>query len=138
MGKVWILHTETKGTGANMVPLESVTKRPSEAEPLSVPRKPKPREQPPPEPRAPRRFRVMDVMTRQLLVDDAGARETLDALQDVRSVVDVVVYVWQEEEERWRMLTLPEQRAMWDLAGESNPSPSESSGARRSGAGALA
>jgi hypothetical protein len=35
MGKVWVLDTETKGTGANMVPLEKV-----EARPEPRPRKP--------------------------------------------------------------------------------------------------
>jgi hypothetical protein len=33
MGKVWVLDTETKGTGANMVPLEKVLKRPEPAQP---------------------------------------------------------------------------------------------------------
>ncbi|HUO72278.1 MAG TPA: hypothetical protein VMU39_16030 [Solirubrobacteraceae bacterium] len=34
MGKVWVLDTETKGTGANMVPLERVVqKRSSPPEP---------------------------------------------------------------------------------------------------------
>jgi hypothetical protein len=32
MGKTWVLDTETKGTGANMVPLEKVQKR-ADAEP---------------------------------------------------------------------------------------------------------
>jgi len=36
-------------------------------------------------------------------------------LRGVRSVVDVHVYVWQPERERWRMLTLPEQRTMFEL-----------------------
>ena len=31
MAKVWVLDTDTKGTGANMVPLERVLKRGSEA-----------------------------------------------------------------------------------------------------------
>ena len=30
MGKVWVLETETKGTGANVVPLEKVQRRPEE------------------------------------------------------------------------------------------------------------
>jgi hypothetical protein len=115
MGKTWILQTETKGTGATMVPLERATKR-SAPEPLSVPRKPKPREPKPPELRAPRRFRVVDVMTRQSLIDDASAAETVAALRGVRSIVDVNVYVWQEERERWRVLTFPEQRALFDAA----------------------
>jgi hypothetical protein len=32
VGKTWVLHTETKGTGANMVPLEKVLKEPSEGD----------------------------------------------------------------------------------------------------------
>jgi hypothetical protein len=118
VGKVWILHTDTKGTGANMVPLENITKRSSDAEPVSVPRKPKPPEQAPPKPKAPRRFRVVDVMTGQPLLDSGSGRDAAAALRDVRSVVDVNVYVWQDERERWRLLTLPEQRAMWELASE--------------------
>ena len=42
MGKTWILRTETKGTGATMVPLETLTERGSEPEPLRVIRKAKP------------------------------------------------------------------------------------------------
>jgi hypothetical protein len=117
VGKTWILHTDTKGTGATMVPLESVTKRRSEPEPLSVPPKPKARKPEAPKPRAPRRFRIVDVMTRQTLADDAGAAETIEALRGVRSIVDVNVYVWQDERKRWRLLTFPEQRALFDRAG---------------------
>lgn len=118
MGKVWVLQTETKGTGANMVPLDSITQRGSDAEPLFVPRKPKPRGQIPPEPKTPRTFRVVDVMTRQPLLDRGSGRDAAAALREVRSVVDVNVYVWQDEQDRWRLLTLPEQRAMWELASE--------------------
>jgi hypothetical protein len=116
MGKTWVLSTETKGTGANMVPLERVTKRSSTEAPVFVPRKPTERPQEAPAPPAPRRFRVVDVMTRQALVDDAGARDAIEALKGVRSIVDVNVYVWHEERERWRPLTFPERRALWELA----------------------
>ncbi len=116
MGTTWVLRTETKGTGATMVPLESVTTRSSVSEPVSVPRKPKLRPEPPRRPQPPRRFRVVDVMSRQPLVDGAGAREAIDALIGVRSVVDVNVYVWQEERDRWRMLTYSERQALWELA----------------------
>jgi hypothetical protein len=116
MSKVWVLDTETKGTGANMVPLDRVTRRPPAAEPLVVPRKPQPRPQEPPPPRAPRRFRVVDVMTRQELADEASAREAIDALKEARSVVDVNVYMWDEDRDRWRMLTFSERHAMWELA----------------------
>jgi hypothetical protein len=32
MGKIWVLDTETKGTGANVVPLEKVVRPPQERE----------------------------------------------------------------------------------------------------------
>ncbi len=117
MGTKWILHTETKGTGAQMVPLESVTKRRPEPEPIFVPRKPARKRAPEePKPRAPHRFRIVDVMTRGTVVEDGSAREAVDALRDVRSIVDVDIYTWDDERERWRRLTLPEGRAMLELA----------------------
>ena len=116
MGTVWVLKTETKGTGATMVPLESVTKRSTTPEPLTVPRKPRSRAKDAPVPKAPRRFRVVDVMTREKLADDVEAREAIDALRKVRSLVDVNVYLWREDQSRWRPLTIRERRAMWDLA----------------------
>ncbi len=41
MGKTWVLDTETKGTGANVVPLEKVLEQPSEnpSEPVRASRK---------------------------------------------------------------------------------------------------
>jgi len=56
MGKTWVLDTDTKGTGARMVPLEDVLAKP-EAEAESRPRKrrPAPRDQAAPE--RPRRTR---------------------------------------------------------------------------------
>jgi hypothetical protein len=115
MAKTWVLRTDTKGTGANVVPLDRITQRPT-PEPLSVPSKPQPRPAEEPQPRAPLRFRVVDVMTRQNLVDNAGAAETIDVLKDVRSTVDVNLYAWRPEEGRWQLLSLAEQRAMLDLA----------------------
>ena len=94
MGK-WVLHTETKGTGAQMVPLESVEKRGSVVEPVFVPRKPAKLAEPAaPKPREPRRFKVVDLMTREELADGVLAQEALDVLRDARSIVDVNVYVW--------------------------------------------
>ncbi len=116
MAKKWILHTGTKGTGAQMVPLESITQRSGAAEPVFVPREPIRRAEPEAKTKAPKRFKVVDVMTRRPLIEDAGTRETVDTLENVRSFVDVNVYVWQEEDHRWRLLSLAEQRAMWDLA----------------------
>ena len=113
--RVWVLDTETKGTGATMVPLESVLQQPAApAKPLLPPAKPQPRPPREPEPRAPRRFRVVDVVTRQLLADEASARETVEVLGRVRSNVDVNVFVWAEKAQTWRLLSLAEQRALWD------------------------
>ena len=115
MGRVWVLDTETKGTGAEMVPLEKVLRRPAPSgEPFFVPPKRKPREPKPPAPRPPLRFRIVDVMTRAVLADGAGTREALTVLNDVRSVVDVDVFLWQPKADRWRRLTLEERRAMWE------------------------
>ncbi len=118
MTTTWVLHTETKGTGAQMVPLETVTKRASSPEPVFVPRQvPEPAQMPAAAPpQTARRFRVVDVMTRQPIVEDGDAREAMSALVRVRSLIDVNVYVWQEERELWRLLSLAEQRAMRDLA----------------------
>ena len=110
MGTSWVLRTDTKGTGASVVPLDSVQQRPAAPEPLYVPPKPKPRDPKPSEPRPPRRFRIVDVMTRQRIVDDVGAADAMQALKAARSIVDVSVYVWQPERERWRLLTFPERR----------------------------
>jgi hypothetical protein len=112
--RTWILDTETKGTGAQMVPLDSVLEKRAGGESFRVP--PKPRRRPPrePEPRAPRRFRVIDVTTREVLADDATGRETLDVLGRVRASVDVNVFVWAEKAQTWRLLSLAEQRALWD------------------------
>jgi hypothetical protein len=115
MGRVWVLDTETKGTGAQMVPLEQVLEKPAPRnEPLFVPPRRKPRDPEPPEPRQPLRFRVVDVATRAVLADRVGAREALRALNGVRSIVDVHVFLWDSKGERWRLLSLDEQRTLWD------------------------
>ena len=114
-GKVWVLDTETKGTGAQMVPLESVQKTPQPKEHLLDPRMRRQKAEPESDvPRAPRRFKLVDVSTRQVLADDADARMTLELLGRQRSSVDVNVHVWEPEEERWRLLTLAERQLLWE------------------------
>jgi hypothetical protein len=118
VGKVWILDTETKGTGANMVPLDRALRKPGSGavEGFVLP----PLKPPAPasaEPRAPREFKVVDVLTREVLSEGAGARDTIQLLEQVRSIVDVTIWVWQPETERWRMLSLEEARALWDYRG---------------------
>jgi hypothetical protein len=113
--RVWVLDTETKGTGATMRPLEDTQRKPSKTrEPFFVPPKRRPRPPEPPTPRAPRRFRIVDVMTRELLADDVDVRETLRVLAGLRSTVDASVYVWEPDRESWRLLTLAEQHLLWE------------------------
>jgi len=112
---VWVLDTETKGTGAEMVPLEKVLAKPSSPRRARRARTPGRRPAPPPAPRGPRRFKVVDVMTRETIAADTGTRETVDVLRGIRSVVDVSVHV--REGERWRPLTLTERKALWSLRG---------------------
>jgi len=118
MGKIWVLDTETKGTGANMVPLEKVLERPDarrEHERIFVPRKPHPRPPEAPPPREPPRFKVVDLLTRETLAEDADGRTTVDVLKGIRSVVDVTISRWDYETEQWRLLSLDERRAIWQL-----------------------
>ena len=114
MGKVWVLDTETKGTGAQMLPLEKVQKQPAP--------KPRRRRAPAPqrerealEPRRPERFKIVDVMTLQPLLEDASARETVERLNDVRSLVDVTIHAWDADAGRWQRISRGEERALWRM-----------------------
>jgi hypothetical protein len=112
--KTWVLDTETKGTGANMVPLEKRTTKPDRSQDvLYVPRKHTPAPAQPPAPKPARTFKVMDVVSRQVLAEGTDTRRTVDVLKSVRSIVDVQVYVWQSARETWRMLGLDEVRLLW-------------------------
>jgi hypothetical protein len=121
---VWVLDTETKGTGAEMVPLERLEKERKrqkgdrERIRVIVRDDSDAGNEPATEPKAPRvarRFKIVNVLSRQVLADDVGVAETLQALRSVRSVVDVNVYVWEPNEEDWRPLTMSERRTLWDF-----------------------
>ena len=56
--------------------------------------------------------------------------ETIDVLRGVRSLVDVNLYVWEPGSERWRLLTLSEKRAIWDLRDRVEALPASGSAAR--------
>ena len=114
MARVWVLDTSTKGTGATMVPLESVLHKPSRSsDAIYVPPPRPPKAPAPAEPRRPRMFKVVDVRSRAVLAEDATARATIQVLSGVRSIVDVHVYVRTPATEKWRLLTLDEQRLLW-------------------------
>ena len=55
------------------------------------------------------------MVTRETLADDATTADTVKALRALRSPVDVNIYVWREQRERWRLLTLEEKRLLWGL-----------------------
>jgi hypothetical protein len=118
VGKVWILDTQTKGTGANMVPLDGVLRKPGSdtVEGFRLPAL-KPPAPPPDAPRAPRSFKVINLLTREVLAEGVDARATVALLEGVRSIVDVTISVWQPDDERWRPLSLEEARALWDYRG---------------------
>jgi hypothetical protein len=119
--KVWVLDTETKGTGAQMVPLDKVLRKPTSGEPLYVPPKREPRPPKEPEPRRPRSFKIVDVTTGEVLGEHLDTRATIAALEDVDSVVDVRIYVWDHSTDRWVLLTLGEQKALWEFRGRPEP-----------------
>jgi hypothetical protein len=115
MGKVWVLDTETKGTGAQMVPLEKVQKTPA-PKPRRRRAAPPQRKREPPAAPKPERFKVVDVMTGVPLLEGANARETVRRLRQVRSPVDVTIHAWDERAGRWQRLSRGEERALWRLS----------------------
>jgi hypothetical protein len=130
VAKVWVLDTETKGTGAQMVPLEKVLRKPA-SEPERRRARPVPKSthnEKEPEPTPPRRFRLIDALSRELLADDADARETVELLRGIEQPVDVSVYVWEPKADTWRLLTGREKSLLWDFrlrqpGLESEPAP---------------
>ena len=120
MAKTWVLETSTKGTGANIVPLDDEQDAPEsppvrERERLWVHKPTNPRPAPEPEPKRAHRFKVVEITTHRVLAEDADARATIAALRDVHSIVDVTISVWSEKDNRYRLLTHGEQKTLWDL-----------------------
>ena len=118
MAKTWVLDTETKGTGAEMVPLEKVLRdpaRPSDPELARVRLRSERGESPAPAERQPPRFKVVDIRSREVLAESADTRATVSLLRDLRSIVDVNILVWDPEAEDWRLLGLDEKRLLWSL-----------------------
>ncbi len=109
-----MLDTETKGTGAEVVPLDS---RKAVKGRGVVVVEPKRRREKRAEPKLPRRFKVVEVMTRRVLADGADLRTTVDLLEGVRSIVDVSIQVWEPKAERWQQLTQREAHMLWGMRG---------------------
>jgi hypothetical protein len=115
--RVWVLDHETKGTGAEMVPLEKVRSAGATTRGPTIVREPRPLPQKAPEPRRPPRFKIVDVMTRQVLAEDVDTRTAVGVLEGIRSVVDVNVYVWRHDEGDWLQLSQHDRGTLWDLRG---------------------
>jgi hypothetical protein len=124
MSKVWVLDTDTKGTGAQMVPLERALERKRSAakrERISIlRRRPAPAADGTAEPderreRPPLRFKLVNAITGQAVGEGVGVNEAVNLLEGARSLVDIRIYVWEPAAAEWRPLTLGEQRALWRL-----------------------
>jgi hypothetical protein len=118
VAKVWVLDTETKGTGAQMVPLEKTLRQPAD-EPVRRRSRPAPKPRPRPrkreaEPAPERRFRVIDALSREVVADDAGLDEAVELLGGFSQPVDASVYVWEPKANDWRLLTRRELSLLWD------------------------
>jgi hypothetical protein len=120
MAKTWVLETDTKGTGARVVPLEKALHRARKEPDLATfTFKPalRPAPDPSPEPPAPLRFRVVDVLGARELARDVGVRAVVGLLEGMSSVLDSRVYVWVPGAGRWRLLTLDEHKLLWQFRG---------------------
>src|SRR3954469_16367100 len=112
--RVWVLDTETKGTGAEVVPLDDRKAVTGHGVVVVEPKRPRER---PEEPKLPRRFKVVDVMTQRVLAEGADTRTTVSLLEEVRSPVDVSVQVWEERAGKWQQLSRREMQMLWSLCG---------------------
>ena len=124
MAEVWVLDTETKGTGANMVPLERVLRKGGQpVRGFVLPKRRRP--DAPGEAREPHRFKVVDLMTRRELAEDVDARGAVAALADVRSIVDVIAFVREDAGEGWRRLSFGELKALWEHRARGDRAPAD-------------
>jgi hypothetical protein len=116
MAKVWVLNSETKGTGAHVEPLDrarssgdhelSLTGFTAPPRPVTAPAR-----------RVPRLFKVVDVMSGRVIAEDVQAPGAIGALEQLQKVIDARVYVREDANGRWRLLTLGETKALWEFRG---------------------
>lgn len=118
MAKTWVLDTETKGTGAHVVPFEKALATAVEQQDLAtVTLQRPPRVRTVGEPAGPLKFKVLDIRSSSVLGEDLELRSAVELLEPVGSVVDVRIYVWMPKARRWRLLTLAEQKTLWGFRG---------------------
>ena len=56
-------------------------------------------------------------MTREVVADGVSTRATVEALEGVRSIVDVSIYAWEHKAEKWRLLTHAETQLLLGFRG---------------------
>jgi len=123
MARTWVLDTETKGTGAEMVPLERALEQKRAGRGISLLRRrraARPRQEPEhapvptpaPAPLRSRQFKLISAISCRVLAEGVGVRETVDLLARARSLVDVRVYARDSAAGEWRPLTLHETRLL--------------------------
>ena len=100
MGKTWVLDTDTKGTGARIVPLEDVLAKP-EPEPERRPRKRRAAPPDPPAPARPRRTRRKPVETSTTALPPGHVRKKatgeLGKVRAVDSAAGTVTVQWLKQ-----------------------------------------
>jgi hypothetical protein len=118
MAKRWALDTETKGTGAHVVPYEKTLQGPRREKDLALVEFDRPPSTPrPAAPPAPLRFKVVDVMSSQVLAENVDVRKAVEVLEPMHSVIDARIFRWEPTRERWRLVTLGEAKALWAFRG---------------------
>lgn len=124
MAKLWVLDTETKGTGAHVVPYEK-TLHPArrERELALVDLGGPARTAAEPDTPAPLLLKVVNIMSSQVLAEGVSAREAIRVLEGMRSVLDARIFQWVAETGRWRLLTLDESKALWAFRGVVSSAP---------------
>jgi hypothetical protein len=114
MAKTWVLDSETKGTGAHIAPLPAGPRAPERE--LNLTRfRPPLRDAGAAAARRPRSFRVVDVLGNRVIAEDVLLAGAIEALRGLRKALDARVYVREPGSARWRLLTLAETRALWEL-----------------------
>jgi hypothetical protein len=117
VAKTWVLDAETKGTGAHIAPLPDGARGATKQAELALVQLTRPPRPPrPSEPPAKTTFRVVDVLSGEVLGDDIDAREAVETLARMRSALDARVYLRHGPRARWRLLSLGDTRRLWTLA----------------------
>ena len=119
--KVWVLDTGTKGTGAEMVPLEKVLKEPGAGPQPAVASRRRRLRIPEPEPTPARRFKLVDVMTREVLAEDVDARGRSRRSHGFRPSSTCAYMYGSRRPSGGGCMTVAEQKAMWELRGPDSP-----------------